>query len=376
MKFYLFIRYFCCMNYPQILAISQHFALQGNILSIVPFGAGHINDTFLVTTSLQKYIIQRINHEVFKKPAEVMANIATVCRHQKQHLAALNQSSDRQILEVIAAKQSEETAEKLFIQDDRHNFWRAYLFVPDTVTFDVVSNADQAFQAGKGFGKFQRLLADLSPSLLHDTIPNFHNLSWRYEQLENAIQNSLEDTLKAAKAEIDFALQHKNIATELANYLQDGSLPQRVTHNDTKINNVLMDVATGEAVCVIDLDTVMAGTLIYDFGDLMRTSLSLSAEDETNLDKVQIRMEIFEKLVEGYLSEAKFFITEKEKSLLVFGGKMITLIMGVRFLTDYLSGNIYYKIKHPNHNIDRCRTQFRLVAEIEKAEEKMNKFLL
>jgi len=363
------------MNYPQILAISQQFALQGQILSIVPFGSGHINDTFLVATTLQKYIIQRINHEVFKKPAEVMANIATVCQHQKRKLAALNQSSGRQILEVIAAKQNEESAEKLFIQDNTNNFWRAYLFVPDTVTFDVVNNAEQAFQAGKGFGKFQQLLADLSPSLLHNTIPNFHNLSWRYEQLESAIHNDSANRVKIAKAEIDFAFQHKNIATELANYLQDGSLPQRVTHNDTKINNVLMDMATGEAVCVIDLDTVMSGALIYDFGDLVRTSLSLSAEDETNLDKVQIRMDIFEKLVEGYLSEAKFFITEKEKSLLVFGGKMMTLIMGVRFLTDYLSGDIYYKTNHENHNIDRCRTQFRLVAEIEKAEKRMCEFV-
>jgi Ser/Thr protein kinase RdoA (MazF antagonist) len=212
--------------------------------------------------------------------------------------------------------------------------------------------------------------------LLHDTIPNFHSLSWRYEQLESAIQKDLVGRVKSVKTDIDFALAHTQVAVDLANYLQEGSLPLRVTHNDTKINNVLMDKNTGEAVCVIDLDTVMAGTLIYDFGDLVRTSVSLVAEDETNLDKVQIRMNIFEKLAEGYLSEARHFITEKEKSLLVFGGKMITLIMGIRFLTDYLSGDIYYKIKHENHNIDRCRSQFRLVAEIEKVENKMQEIVL
>ncbi len=364
------------MNYTQILAISQQFDLQGDVINTAPFCSGHINDTFLVETSLQKYIIQRINHDVFKQPAQVMENIELVCQHQRQKLTALGQSIDRQVLEVIKAKQSTEKDEKLFVQDAQNNFWRAYLFVPNTVTFDVVKDEKQAYQAAKGFGKFQRLLADLNPSLLHDTIPNFHNLSWRYEQLESAIQKDIAGRAKTIKLEIDFALQHKHIATDLATYLEDSSLPLRPTHNDTKINNVLMDKETGEAVCVIDLDTVMAGTLIYDFGDLVRTSLSLSSEDETNLDKVQIRMAIFEKLAEGYLSEARYFITEKEKSLLVFGGKMITLIMGVRFLTDYLLGDIYYKTKHEHHNVERCRTQFRLVEEIEKAEEEMQKIIL
>lgn len=364
------------MSYSHILHLSQQFDLRGEVLSAIPFGSGHINDTFLVETTLQKYVIQRINHDVFKNPAQVMENIVLVCEHQKQKLVSIGQNIGREVLEVIRAKQYSVGTEKLFIQDEQHNFWRAYLFVPDTVTFDVVKDETHAYQAGKGFGKFQRLLADLNPALLHDTIPNFHNLSWRYEQLESAIQKDLAGRLKSVKTEIDFALAHKHIATDLATYLQNGSLPLRVTHNDTKINNVLMDKNTGEAVCVIDLDTVMAGTLIYDFGDLVRTSVSLAAEDETNLDKVQIRMNIFEKLAEGYLSEARHFITEKEKLLLVFGGKMITLIMGVRFLTDYLSGDIYYKIKYENHNIDRCRTQFRLVAEIEKVENKMQEIVL
>jgi thiamine kinase-like enzyme len=363
------------MSYSHILHLAQQFDLQGETLRAIPFGSGHINDTFLVETTFQKYVIQRINHDVFKNPAQVMENIALVCEHQKHKLTTLGQSTDRKVLEVIRAKQYTGT-EKLFIQDEQHNFWRAYLFVPDTATFDVVKDEKQAYQAGKGFGKFQRLLADLNPILLHDTIPNFHNLSWRYEQLESAIQKDLVGRVKSVKTDIDFALAHTQVAVDLANYLQDGSLPLRVTHNDTKINNVLMDKNTGEAVCVIDLDTVMAGSLIYDFGDLVRTSVSLVAEDETNLDKVQIRMNIFEKLAEGYLSEAQHFMTEKEKSLLVFGGKMITLIMGVRFLTDYLSGDIYYKIKYENHNIDRCRTQFRLVAEIEKEENKMQEIVL
>lgn len=364
------------MSHSHILHLSQQFDLQGEVLNATPFGSGHINDTFLVETTLQKYVIQRINHEVFKNPAQVMENIRLVCEHQKQKLLGLGQSIGREVLEVISAKQDTVGTTKLFIQDEKHNFWRAYLFVPDTITFDVVKDEKQAYQAGKGFGKFQKLLADLNTALLHDTIPNFHHLSWRYEQMESAIEKDLVGRAKSVKTDIDFALTHKHIATELVHYLQDGSLPLRVTHNDTKINNVLMDKNTGEAVCVIDLDTVMAGSLIYDFGDLVRTSLSLASEDETNLDKVQIRMNIFEKLAEGYLSDAQHFITEKEKSLLVFGGKMITLIMGIRFLTDYLSGDIYYKIKHENHNIDRCRTQFRLVAEIEKEENKMQEIIL
>jgi hypothetical protein len=358
--------------------VIQQFDLEGVILSLTPLGAGHINDTFLVETSLQKYVLQRINHEVFKKPLEIMENIARVCAHQTQKLERLGEKIDRQILKIVNIKPTFGMAANVNnVIEDEGNFWRVYLYVTDTITVQEVATTNQAYEAGKAFGKFQSLLADLNPNLLHDAIPNFHNLNWRYEQLENRLKTTEINTfrLKQAENEVSFAFSKKHIAQEVTDYLQNGFLPLRVTHNDTKINNVLLDRYTGEAVCVIDLDTVMAGLVIYDFGDLMRTSLSQSAEDETNLAKVQIRMPIFKGLAEGYLSEAQHFITEQEKSLLVFGGKMITLIMGIRFLTDYLFGDIYYKTKYANHNLDRCRTQFRLVQAIEKVENEMNEII-
>jgi Ser/Thr protein kinase RdoA (MazF antagonist) len=350
--------------------IAQQFDLQGDILGFRAFGSGHINDTFLIETSAQKYVIQRINHEVFKKPAAVMANIQLICEYQKNKLIKQKESINRQILQVVPTINS-----SYYYTDKSGNFWRTYIYVPDTVTFDIVENEKQAFQAGKGFGKFQRLLADLPPELLHETIPHFHHLSWRYEQLEKAIDHNTARRVDSVKPLISFALSRKAIAHQLDTYLSNGSLPLRATHNDTKINNVLMDKQTQEVVCVIDLDTAMAGAVIYDFGDLVRSSLSLSQEDEQDLSKIQLRMSIFKALSEGYLSETKHFITSSEKSLLVFGGKMITLIMGIRFLTDYLSGDVYYKIKYPTHNLDRCQTQFRLVELIESKEDEMNKII-
>ncbi|GAB4468118.1 MAG: phosphotransferase [Thermoflexibacter sp.] len=355
----------------KLTAIAQNFALQGKIVSISPLGAGHINDTFLVKTDLQAYVIQRINHEVFKNPMAVMENIQHICQHQINKLKKENQAIDRKVLQVIPTKQ-----DKLCFVDAYSNFWRTYLYVPDTVTFNIVENEHQAFQAGRGFGRFQRYLSDVNPQLLHETIPRFHSLAWRYEQLEEAIRQDTCHRVSKVSTEVNFALARKSLATQLTTYLSDGTLPVRVTHNDTKINNILMDSKTQEAVCIIDLDTVMAGSVIYDFGDLMRTSLSLSSEEEKDLSKVQLRIPIFKALAEGYLSEAKSFLTEKEKALLVFGGKIITLIMGIRFLTDYLCGDIYYKTKYKAHNLDRCRTQIQLVTLIEHYQKELEEIVL
>jgi Ser/Thr protein kinase RdoA (MazF antagonist) len=355
----------------KLTAIAQNFDLQGEIVSVSSLGAGHINDTFLVKTDRQAYVIQRINHEVFKSPMAVMENIQLICQHQINKLKEENQTIDRKVLQVIPTNQG-----KLCLVDTHSNFWRTYLYVPDTVTFNMVENEYQAFQAGKGFGRFQRYLSDLNPLLLHETIPRFHSLAWRYEQLEEAIRQDTCQRASEVSTEINFALSRKNLATQLTTYLSDGTLPLRVTHNDTKINNILMDGKTQDAVCIVDLDTVMAGSVIYDFGDLMRTSLSLSSEEEKDLSKVQIRIPIFKALTEGYLSEAKSFLTEKEKLLLVFGGKIITLIMGIRFLTDYLCGDIYYKTKYNTHNLDRCRTQFQLVTLIEHHEKELEEMVL
>ena len=350
--------------------IAQNFDLKGDIILLTPFGTGHINDTFLIETSSEKYILQRINHEVFKNPVAVMENIALICKHQISTLERLGEPIERQVVKLIF------TLDKMpYFKDNEGNHWRVYDYVPDTITFDVITNARQAYEAGKGFGKFQRLLADLDSRLLQDTIPKFHHLGWRYEQLETAIQQDAVGRKKTVEEEITFILSRKKLSFQLNEALLSGALPLRATHNDTKVSNLLFDKATEEAICAIDLDTVMAGTVIYDFGDLMRTSLSLSAEDETDLSKIAIRLDIFEALAKGYLSEAQYFISDSEKKLLVFGGKIITLIMGIRFLTDYLSGDVYYKTQYPNHNLDRSRTQLTLVERIEEQENTMLKFL-
>jgi len=355
----------------KLTTIAQNFDLQGKIVSVSRLGSGHINDTFLVKTDQQSYVIQRINHEVFKNPAAVMENIQLICQHQIKKLKKENQPIDRQVLQIIPTYQN-----RLYLVDADSNFWRTYLYVPDTLTFNIVENAHQAFQAGKGFGRFQRYLSDLNPYLLHETIPRFHSLAWRYEQLEEAICRDACQRVNEVSNEIDFALLRKNLAKQLTDYVNDGTLLLRVTHNDTKINNILMDSKTEEAVCIVDLDTAMAGSVIYDFGDLMRTSLSLSSEEEKDLSRVKIRIPIFQALVAGYLSEAESFLTEKEKSLLVFGGKIITLMMGIRFLTDYLYGDIYYKTHYSTHNLDRCRTQFQLVRLIEHHERELEQIIL
>jgi hypothetical protein len=344
-----------------LFEIAHQFELGGEIIQISPFGTGHINDTFLIETKAQKYILQRINHEVFKNPVAVMENIALIGKHQIHQLQALGKPIDRQMLRLVFTLDK-----KSYFKDIKENYWRVYFYVSDTITFDIITTPQQAYEAGKGFGKFQRLLSDLNPQLLQDTIPQFHHLGWRYEQLETAIERDIAQRKSVVEKELNFILSRKNLATQLTEAIKSGKLPLRVTHNDTKINNLLFDKSTQNALCAIDLDTVMAGTVIYDFGDLMRTSLSLSAEDEIDLSKITIRMDIFEALTKGYLSETKYFITSPEKELLVFGGQIITLIMGIRFLTDYLSGDIYYKTQHPNHNLDRCRTQLKLVEKIEE----------
>jgi Ser/Thr protein kinase RdoA (MazF antagonist) len=231
----------------------------------------------------------------------------------------------------------------------------------------------QAFQAAKAFGEFQKHLVDLPGKRLCETIPDFHNTPKRFEAFEKALNADSQNRAKSAKAEIEFAIKHKDVSSLLLSLCKEGKIPERITHNDTKLNNVLLDDKTGEAVCVIDLDTVMPGLALYDFGDLVRTSTSPAAEDEKDLGKVKMQMHMYKALVEGYMSTAKDFLTKTEIGHLAFSGKLITLEIGLRFLTDYLSGDTYFKIHRDGHNIDRCRTQFKLVSLIEEQEEEMNR---
>jgi aminoglycoside phosphotransferase (APT) family kinase protein len=356
-------------NVPEI---AEQFEFEGGFVKAAPHGSGHINDTYAVSCdrsgAVVRYVLQRINHEVFKNPPAVMDNILRVTSHLRAKLEQ-ERATDvaRRVLTVIPTR-----AGANYHQDADGNFWRAYGLIENARTYDVAQSPEQAFTAAKAFGDFQRMLADMPPPPLHDSIPNFHNGPMRYAQFEKALREDVVNRARNAKPEIEFLLAQGWIFDVLPKLVESGEIPVRITHNDTKINNVMFDDATGEGLCVIDLDTVMPGLAHYDFGDLVRTSTCLAAEDERDLSKVRMEMPLFESVARGYLVAAGRFLNKAERDHLVLGGKMITLIMGTRFLTDHLAGDVYYKIHREGHNLDRCRVQFELVRSIVSHEEEMN----
>jgi len=350
-------------------AVTAAFQIRGDFRYAEPYGSGHINDTYRVVFAQAgtevPYLAQRINHNVFRQPDRLMDNVARVTSHLQLKLAGHPDASRRSLV-LIPARSGES-----YHRDPDGNWWRVYLFIAGARTHDVIRSPEQAYQAARAFGEFQRQLVDLPGVRLHETIPNFHNTPSRFADFERALAADARNRAREAKAEIEFVLARRSLADALLRRHAAGELPERITHNDTKINNVMLDDANGEGICVIDLDTVMPGLAMYDFGDLVRTSTSPAAEDETDLSKVRFQMPMYQALLEGYLASAAGFLTPAEKAALALGGKLITLEIGVRFLADFLAGDIYFKIKRPHHNLDRCRTQFALVADIERHEPEM-----
>lgn len=349
--------------------VALQFQIAGEFASAAPYGSGHINDSYCAVFDQRgkssRVILQRINHHVFKNPVAVMENIQRVTSHLGKQVSG-HPDGDRRVLRLIKT-----CAGGAWHADAEGNHWRAYRFIERAQSYDAVERTEQAFQAARAFGEFQRLLADLPSPRLHDTIPDFHHTPKRFEALERAIAADVAGRAALAIPEIEFALARRSMVSVLL----DAKLPERVTHNDTKFNNVLLDDITGEAVCVIDLDTVMPGLAPYDFGDMVRTTTSPTREDEQDLSKVSLQFPLFEALVRGYLSSAGGFLTSGEKQHLAFSGKLITFEIGLRFLTDYLSGDTYFKVHRQGHNLDRCRTQFKLVESIEEQEERMTRLV-
>ena len=350
-------------------AVTRHFQLHGEFVSAAPYGNGHINDTYCVVCdqggSPVRYISQRINHNIFKNPVALMENVRRVTDHLAGKLAAAPDRT-RRVLTVIPARDG-----KSYHCDADGNYWRVYIFIEKAATYDAVETTQQAFAAAKAFGRFQNLLADLPAPRLHDTIPDFHHTPKRFAAFEAALAADAFNRAALARPEIEFALANRL----MAGVLLDARLPERVTHNDTKLNNVMLDEATGEGICVIDLDTVMPGLALYDFGDMVRTTTSPAREDERDLTKVRMQFPMFEALVRGYLASAAGHLTAAERSFLPFAGKLITFEIGLRFLTDFLAGDSYFKVHRENHNLDRCRTQFKLVESIARQEEPMNRLV-
>jgi len=361
------------MNHD-IQAIGSHFNVFGDYVSAAPYGSGHINDTYAAIYDQGgqeiRYIFQRINHNVFKQPVQVMENIARVLSHQHVKYTDCPHSTRRALTLITTLVE-----EKPYYQDNHGDFWRIYVMIENARTYDVLESREQAFQAAKAFAEFQKQLVDLPGERLHETIPNFHNTPKRFEALEHALAEDVANRAKIAKSEIDFMLSKKDIVSTLIDLQAAGKIPERITHNDTKLNNVMIDDKTGEGICVIDLDTVMPGLALYDFGDMVRTGTSPAEEDELDLSKVTMQMEMFEALAGGYLSSAADFLNDTEIEYLPFSGKLITIEIGIRFLTDFLLNDVYFKTHRENHNLDRCRTQITLAQSIEKQEAQMCDFV-
>ena len=309
---------------------AENFSLEGEVTDIRPYGEGHINLTLLVTTTEKRYIMQKMNTRVFPDPDNLMRNICRVTEHLKKRGV--------ETLDVIPTKDG-----KAFLKGEE--CYRVYAFIENTVTYQQVTDKRVFFNSGKAFGEFQNYLAEFDASLLTETIPHFHDTPKRFRDFLAALESDKCGRAKECKREIDFLLSHKDTYANVTEGLADGSLPLRVTHNDTKLNNILMDEKTNEARAVIDLDTIMPGSMLYDFGDSIRFGASTAAEDE------------------------------KEKELFPYGAYLMTVECGMRFLTDYLSGDTYFAIKYPEHNLVRCRTQLALAGEMEKQFGEMGKMV-
>ena len=346
-------------KFKQIL---QQFAVN---TKIEPYGNGHINDTYCLIEP--RYILQRINTDIFKHPHELMENIENVTSFLREKIKKNGGDPQRETLTVIKTVDG-----KNYYQYDENNVFRMYLFVENTKSIENSKTPEDLYEAGVGFGRFQRMLSDYPADTLHESIKDFHHTPKRVEALKLAIREDKAGRAASVEAEISFALEQAVWADQVVKGIEDGSIPLRVTHNDTKINNILFDQETGKAVCVIDLDTVMPGSMLYDFGDALRMGGSTGAEDETDLSKVWFDETAFEAFAKGYLSEMKDDLTETELELLPFSVKLMTYECGIRFLTDYLNGDTYFKIHREHHNLERARNQFKLVADIAGKEERLS----
>ncbi len=355
--------------------ICSNFIIYGDFLVAVPFGTGNINDTYQVTCDQGgirlHYTLQRINHAVFKDPRAVMENVDRVTRHLLYKIHRSNQQTRKRTLRLL------HTHDNLpYVRDGVGNFWRAYVFVENARSYNVLEDESQAFRTAKAFGEFQCDLVDLPGPRLHETIPDFHNTSKRVLALEAAVAADRCGRAAKVRREIDFVMKRRG-ETELLDKLVDaGDIPERICHNDTKVNNILIDDLSGEGICVIDLDTVMPGLSLHDFGDMVRAGTSLTDEDEVDLSKVGMRFVMYDSFLRGFLAATDAFLTDAERENLPLSVKLITLELGMRFLTDYINGDVYFKIRRPLHNLERCRNQFKMVESIERQMNAMRKSLL
>jgi Ser/Thr protein kinase RdoA (MazF antagonist) len=344
--------------------IYDSFLADGSFSDARLFGSGHIHDTFLVET-LEKdkdsYILQRLNNRIFKNIPELQENIERVTTHIKKKLLLIPGADvKRECLTVIMAKNG-----KSWVEDDDGSFWRMFIYIPDHRSYDIVDTPDKAIEGGKAIGRFQALLVDLPGKPLHETIPYFHDIEKRLDTFNSTVKSDRVNRASSASKEINFVLKRSEEMKIILRLGKEGKIPLRITHNDTKFNNILLD-ENDKALCIIDLDTVMPGYVHYDFGDVIRTAANTAAEDEKELSKIRMDIGLFKAFSEGYLSETNDTLNDVEKEYLAFAPRLLTYTMAVRFLTDYLDGDIYYKIHHEHHNLQRAKAQLKLIESMEE----------
>ena len=361
------------VSHQELMEVINSFDFGGKLEEVGIFGNGHINETYCAVFSTEagqkRYILQKMNKQIFKDPVGLMENISGVTSWLKKKILENGGDAERETLNIV-----NDRAGAPYFVDKEGEYWRAYLFIEDATCFDQVENDEDFYQSAVGFGTFQQLLAEFPAEKLHETIPNFHNTPDRYRAFLETLERDPMRRAAQVQPEIEFALARQSEMAALQTALKAGELPLRVTHNDTKLNNVLLDAKTRKALCVIDLDTVMPGSSLYDFGDSIRFGAATAAEDERDLSRMEMSLERFHVFTRGYVRSCPG-LTQKELELLPLGAKTMTMECGVRFLTDYLDGDHYFAVHRDGQNLDRARTQFRLVADMEKKWNEMQKIV-
>jgi Ser/Thr protein kinase RdoA (MazF antagonist) len=353
--------------------IFSHFQTDGTFLFAEPYGNGHIHDTFLVKTAEEDkddFILQKLNKRIFKNIPDLQNNIERVTGHLRSKLSSIPGSDiKRECLNLVHSKSC-----KSWIVDKDLDYWRMYIFISNHRSFNIVDTADKAFEGGKAIGRFQALLADLGDEPLFETIPMFHDIGNRLKIFRSVLKNDPAKRVDSVRDEINFILKRSEKMKIIIRLGQEGKIPLRITHNDTKFNNILFD-HNDKAMCIIDLDTVMPGYVHYDFGDAIRTATNIASEDEKELSLVHMNIDLFRAFAEGYLSETSGTLNKTEKDYLAFAPQLITYTQAVRFLTDYLDGDNYFKIYHEHHNLQRARAQFRLIESMEEQYSDMQQII-
>lgn len=346
--------------------IINQFDILGEVTSVKIYGSGHINTTYRVNTTEEVYILQKVNTSIFKNMEQLVENVAGVTEYLTETIKNRGGNPRRETLQVIHTKDGQN-----YYKGDDGFSYRMYYFITDATCYDTVEKPEDFYESALAFGKFQSLLASYPAETLHETIPDFHHTAKRFETFLQAVEQDVYNRAASVQEEIAFVMDHAGDMPVLTDMLASGALPLRVTHNDTKLNNIMIDNQTGKGICILDLDTVMPGLSVNDFGDAIRFGANTALEDETDLAKVSLDLELYEVFVKGFLEGCQGILTENELKMLPMGAKMMTLECGMRFLTDYLEGDTYFRIHRKHHNLDRCRCQFALVADMEQKWDEM-----